>query len=321
MSTSNDDRMPVKFTQSSKPTIRESIMEVLHSDIVWFSVAFGCVLGVILFYFQGLQPLLLRYHIIETKEDLITLQETYVSQMNTVRGLDSRFNEGFRYSPIVLCSEQERYTNFTEDANEVDRIQVALLNAPKPNNLTSNVSLEEVRSEYNQVYDLYSQQMETVRGIADGFVGIPSYLNYINAWIDSCELLEESDGLNSDVAQACRNIEQSYAAFQAASQPFFWEDVRQRHEVGLAVCSGLGEIPDSGFLRGFNTFKLEWLSNYSSIRQYIPDFFTQLEPLNDMTYDFGVQFERTDQELISILDSRRSFGGMWYLVDFGRREY
>jgi hypothetical protein len=311
-----DSQLPVPYKkQSLKKSLFYNINEIFHSDIVWYSVALGCVLGVVLFFFQGLQPVLLRSYIFETKETMISLQDTYISQIDQVRALQSDYVDKFDYSLGDLCEDQERYTSFAADAERQERLKVFLLPQQKPD-LDSYITLREVENAYNRLQNTYEDQIDQIQSLANGFAGMPAYLNYINGWIESCQILESASGLNSEVREVCSQTQDSYLAYQASTQPFFWNDVKELHETSLQLCDDLGDIPDSGFSVNFFSFKLEWLSNFTRIRQYVPDLFTYLSPVDSLVADFLVIYEETDIELQEILRYRNTFGGMWYVARY-----
>lgn len=311
-----EDAALVPYKEPAKHSFWRELLFAFNSDVVWLSVAVGMLIGVVFFYFGGLQPLLLRSHIAAVSTKMVEIEDALISQVSGVQGLNSRFANRYRYSIGSVCADQVRYTEQGEDADVIDRMEVNLIKHPEPvlDNVIAFSPL--VNRELNDVYDTYSRNHALAKEKFDGVKTTPQYLTYIDSWIEACELIEESNGLNIEVAEACQKVTEGLATFNQVDKPFWWQDVVATHQAGVQLCLDLGQLPEEGRLSNFSTFKLEWLSVYDDVRLHVPDYYTYLTPLSVLVDDFIRDRELAFDELNSIYNSHSRGAGIWYLLEY-----
>lgn len=289
----------------------EDVKIAFRQDTVWYGISACFVFGVVMFYIQGLQPLLLTQYHNEVKKSIIELNQRYSDQVQAVVSLQSNYIDSFQFSQIDACKDHKRYSEKLRDTESNERLKTTLIKAEHMTN--SRPYLEESTKPYSAIYSIYSENLEYLKTKAQGFFGIPAFLSYTSLLSESCEKLELQSDNATNAKTACELTKKASFELEPATKPFFWDDVKEGYDQLLGICDKILSTSSASTLQ---PLKLEYFSAYYKMRSYYPDFASYLARLQEDYNQFQKVIQNSYNELDSILDSRKSIWGMWYILKY-----
>jgi hypothetical protein len=286
---------------------------IINSDFVYIGIAFACLLGVLLFYFQGLQPLILKNYINTASQNLVEIRESFNSIIGSINNLQAEFFSEFTsIVPGQSCLEAPKYEKSVDQTERLSRISVGLLPDSRLSQIEANFKFysSEADQIYSEFWNDYTTQLSNLNIEASGLKLMPPYLNYINSVLESCKSIEELSVYNQSVNQICDNLKTSFERYNAESEkPFFWDQVSNLNQNLLNNCQNTPRNSSTYF-----NWKINWLSDYEALRQFTPTFSALSEKLLGISEDFNQSFTSTIKKFDDLILFRSEFGNLWYLL-------
>lgn len=304
------------FKGSSNFSELKQTKKILNIDIIWSGIAFGCLLGTVYFLFGGLQPLVLKNYISSSKSNIDSIGVSFVSQVNILSTAQTSIIQNTSYNILSDCTAEQKYLKLEQDIAQIDLAERSLFpnqefkSVPKFNQLSET----EVREEYSNFYQYYSQSLNNLKNsVLEDIRYLPRYTAYRNNWIDSCIVVADVNSSKQQVIESCNQLALSTDEFlQNQGSNGIWSDVKKPIEANLSLCSQL----ESGQGGNFIDWKLKWLSGYGEITSFIPNSQKNIDKINNTVQDLKTESVRYKNKLNNIYDRKVSLVGMWYLLEF-----
>ncbi len=306
-----DEKLKHPIYSHAKPArtgLMGTIADVFESDILWYSVTFSLVLGLIFFFFNGLQPLLLANYLTQSKLQAQSLESDYSSKVSsyftTQNNLVQRFDT---YNPTLLCNQQELYINFEEDLNQAERTK----NSYFPNNdLISNPSynnffLDEVDTEYLVVTDAYKSNLQKYQDNSQDLISTVNYLEFRNTILNICKALSEQPRNLQEITLKCSEFALSLSELESMGTPVFYPDIEESIESIQASCLAPNELNPSLFYL-----------TVDAVMFYRPSFDAVNAELIELNNDFESKYNTFMLEMDRIYDDKISLFGLWYIMKY-----
>jgi hypothetical protein len=290
----------------------KGVMTILSNDLFWYGIALSLVFGVLLFFFQGLQPLILSNYISESKLQTQSLNEDYNASIETYFNAQQDMLTGFQtYSPSLLCTEQETYQNQTQDSTTADQARLSLFSNSDLEVLDTynNFFLPEADEIYNQYYSSYTSNINTYQQKAEDLLDIPAFLVHRNDWIDTCAKLVEAGNNLSQSQLVCTEFISKVRAFEETEEVFFQEDIQVLLDSAIVNCSDLNA-------ENYLTKTQNWFLDFDSLMFYLIDFSEVNEELVNLNEEFAVLYGQTLISFDEIVDQRTTWSGYWYVMKY-----
>lgn len=303
-----------EFAESMQPkSIFRSIISVFTSDIVWQAIAGALVIAVALFYFQGLQPTLIRSLGIRTKSQIQDLADRYNEQSKDFFTSQNIILGRFNYQPELLCSQIPLYDQSAIDYENVNRLRIGMFADPKYKKLdnSSNFSDNEITSQYNSLYSNYSIKLKNYQQRADDLLEYTRFLEFKNVWIKACGVVEQNGSNLQLIQETCNNLLNANDTFADDKVKLnFWKDIEPSVNNVVASCQGLNNI-------SLKDFQKSWFISFDKVSQIKPDTISldqELLTLNDQFINSDVR--NTQKNIDTIIENKTSISGQWYVLNF-----
>lgn len=308
------DRIYTKeFKKTNKPkTFFGNLVDILTSELVWNSVAISLVLGVILFYFQGLQPVILQNYIATSQKQVIKLSDRYSGQVSQYFVAQTKISEGYTYSPSQLCSQMKLYETGSQDAEQVNRLQIGLFADQRLKNLPNYQSFydQDIKDEYQRYFLKYQTKLDRFTQPTKDLRDHVRFLNYRNNWIKNCVNIEKDQNNLATINSACVELKTLNQQFLNDPQPSFWGEIQKPIDSILTRC---GEVSQATI----NNFVKEFFVDFDLIMFYKPDFNQLNIELTELNQDFlATDTQRMRQYMRNLEKERAEFLDSWYLLSF-----
>ncbi|MEI6728278.1 MAG: hypothetical protein WCK98_01415 [bacterium] len=303
-----------EFAESMQPkSIFRSLLSIFTSDIVWQAIAGALVLAVALFYFQGLQPTLIRSLAIRSKSQVQDLADRYNEQSKDFFTSQNIILGRFSYQPELLCSQIPLYDQTASDTDNVNRLRIGMFADPKYKKLdnSSNFSDNQITSEYTSVYSSYSFKLKTYQQRADDLLEYVRFLEYKNSWIKSCTLVEQNGSNLAAVQDTCNsilNVNDTFA--EDKTKLTFWKDIEPSVNNIVASCQSLNK-------NNLKDFQKTWFVSFDRISQVKPETtITDQDLLNINDQFINNDIKKAQINIDAIIENKTSLSGQWYILNF-----
>jgi hypothetical protein len=295
---------------------KTSLWGTINSDIVWFAIALASILGVLLFYFQGLQPLILGKYVDQTQNRIIELNQSYTEKVTNYLNLRSSLTAQVGYNPAGTCQDEPLYKSLQNDTSQLDLLRVGLLADTSFKELPKYQVFYErqIQNQYDTVYQSYSDTLSQIRNTSGDIYSLPGFLDYRNIWISSCQKISNSKGDLTILKNVCAELKTKTQNYQQTNLPGY-SDFKAKVDAGINKCTDPESAKTSVF-SGYGQWFLDWLNKYSAIMSFKPAENNQVQPINDLNQKFTSQLKLGQQKINEIYDSRLSFWNIWYLMNF-----
>jgi hypothetical protein len=306
-----DEKLKHPIYNHSKPKRQGflgGVADIFESDILWYSVTFSLVLGLVFFFFNGLQPLILANYLTQSKIQAQSLRSDYFtkfgSYFTTQNNLLQRFDT---YNPTLLCSQQQLYTNLEEDINESERTVSAyfptkdLVSNPSYNNFY----LDEVDTEYLRLTDTYKSNLEKYQEESQNLAYTASYLGFRNSILNICQALAAQPRNNQEVAAKCSEFQLALTELKSVGTPSFYPDVQESIETINTSCLNPNELDASLFYL-----------TVDAVMFYRPSFDAVNADLVNLNNDFETKYNVFRLSMDKIYEDKTSLVGMWFILKY-----
>jgi hypothetical protein len=308
------DRIYTKeFSKNTKPkTFLGSIIDVLTSEIVWNSIAIAMILGVFLFYFQGLQPVILQNYVTSGQKQVNKVADKYSTQISGYFTDQTKISESYTYTPSQLCSNMKLYETGAKDVDDINRLQVSLFTDQKLKKLPNFQSFydSQIQDEYQRYFLKYQTKIDKYNQPTKDLKDHVRFLSYRNNWIKSCILVEKSQDSIAAINQACTDLNTFTIQLLAEGKPTFWSEVEKPVGSILTSCSTVNEGTKKEFVKNF-------FITFDEFMFYQPDFTALNQQLTGANQEFlAVDTQRMRQFMKNLQKDREDFFNSWYLMGF-----
>lgn len=308
------DRIYTKeFSKSKRPkTFLGNIIDVLTSEIVWNSVAIAMILGVVLFYFQGLQPVILQNYVNSSQKQVNKVSDKYSTQISGYFTNQTKVSESYTYSPSQLCSNMKLYETGSQDIDNINRLQISLFTDQKLKKLPNYQSFydSQIQDEYQRYFLKYQSKIDKYNQPTKDLKDHVRFLTYRNNWIKSCILIEKAQDSLTTINQACTDLNTFTTQFLAEGKPTFWSEVEKPVGSILTSCSTVNEGSKKEFTKNF-------FITFDEFMFYEPDFTVINQELTNANQEFlTTDTQKVRQFMKNLQKDRENFFNSWYLIGF-----
>jgi len=308
-----------KNTSNQSSGARHSSFFGLNVDILLGGIAIGCILGVCVFWFQGVQPSLLTGFTNKAVEQADKLAIRNTDQVNSVIQVYNTISQHTAYNSLALCNQDQLYTQKTSDLALIDSKETALL----PANSLSKISafngfyINSVKTSYQPIYTSYTEKNQAYKKNIVESRAYPFYLEYRNQWIETCAAINQSQGNTDQIKQSCTTLRtktEEYKNNTNIIKPSIWEQSLPLVDKGLAVCA-VAEQSNSSSLPGFGRWQLDWVSAYDLLMSVQPDFTSESEKFKTDAANFSASVQAFRESTLSTYNSKKGVNA-WYFMNF-----
>jgi hypothetical protein len=303
-----------------KTSLSSQIWQAINSPVVWWSVTISSVLGVILFYFQGLQPLLLTNYAEQVKSQIGSMQLSLSQQVGAVSEVQNDLLMSFSYDLSTLCGENQKYQNRERDIQSIERIKVVLMprldfqKAPTYRNFYD----QDIKSSYDSVFAKYTASLTNIQKSVSDLALWPNFLTFRNGLIESCSKIEKAGDQLSKLKPACQEMTELTNTYNQGSKPSFWSQVETYQNNLVKYCQIVADSKGVSF-SGYSTWKLEWLSSFEKLASFRPDLKEVVALINSKIEDFAKTSSSALIDINEIVTNKTEFTKLWYLMQFGSK--
>ena len=318
--TSVTEKVTKLDTKSLKiPKQRKSFLINFNSDIILPAIAIGCILGAFLFYFQGLQPLILRNYSETASKKVVDLKSRYSEQVSPISSTQNTFDSYFQDYSDKVCSQQELYKNKTADQEKNDRLKLSLVPDSSFKNLSNSGIFynSEIQTTYQQYFTDYINSLDAWNASVNNLSAIPNFLEFRNLWVSSCQKIEESKGDLATLKDICSNLKTGLLSYEGLKTTQFWDQVSGGVTVSMNKCDEVINLNSkSKLLTNYGQWRLEWLTGFDRIVQARPVWNEVNSKINNTSENFLNSATVTINKFNSIVQERQQFINLWYILDF-----
>lgn len=301
-----------EFVKPQRTGFFGSIADVFGSDIVWSSVAFALIAGVILFYFQGLQPAILDNYSTKVKNQGNDLVARYSDQITNYFTLSASVSSGFTYEQGVLCSQMKTYENSASNLEDLSRIQFSTSPDQKLK-VVENYSYfynSEMKDAYNQLFLDYSNSLDKYLEPIQNLRDYVRFLVFRNNLIKTCGEIEAAGSNLDQIKTSCAGFIVQLSQFKEDGIPGFWDKVSKSVDEIESGCSSLTAASKNQFLKSF-------FVQFDEIIFFNPDFTELNTTLTDLNIELVNQkLPAFRTRINNIQNSKQDLLGSFYLLSF-----
>lgn len=287
----------------------------INADFVYLGVAAACLLGVILFYFQGLQPLVLKNYISTATQNLIAIKNSYSSGVEILNSLQGElFNEFVSTAPGQNCADTSKYEKLAEHAEKFDRLDVGLLPKNEYRSVKSNFNFYSPEADqiYVDFWSSYNSKLDEVKNEKEKLSPVSTYLNYMSSITQICTTFETTATFSPAVTKACDDLIKSFEVYDSTNtKPFFWDQVSALNQNVLDQCEKENRPVNNLTYFGW---KIEWFGEYEILKQFTPSFSDISTRLFQLNSEFQDLIINTAKEFDELIIFRSEFVNLWYFL-------
>jgi hypothetical protein len=292
----------------------------LNFDLIWQIIAAGLLLSVVLFYFGGLQPLILSKYIANLKGQVSRLESRLAEQTQSFSEIElTILQKVTTFNPTETCSTSQVVDTADSDFTALAEFKTSLLPEQKfavaPR--YSMFYLQKAETSYLNLYDKYEFVLTQYNTVYKNSLNLKTLLEYRNFWISNCQKIQDTKGKIVGLKLACEGQNQMYTEFISSKT--------YPEAVGLvsqsqAKCKEVLDFVDKPIYKGiypnFNKWYSEWYTGFQNIMSYNTVFIPGISELSGFTDNFKQDIDKTYDELTAIEESKSDFFNKFYLVDF-----
>ena len=300
-------------------------------DILLAGIALGCVLGSVLFYFQGLQPLILDNIITLNNTQADELYDDFINKTTSMSQLSQTLDTAYSRSENEVCTGDISYTNRESDLATLDQLERQLipnLNVRDPLPFNSFED-QDVFDLYNNVYSEYTTILDTYSEISASFRESVAFLEYRNIWIETCgDLLSNQTDAFLTEEEITTSFCERVGPFEANINPETtdFDNLQPILETSQTLCQDQEnetdeeELPLSVVQDDDESEEFVWrevfLQGYGDIttlpsqhQAVLVQAESSVNRLERVINSYSIEVKKTQNE-------KTSLTGMWYIVSF-----
>ncbi len=289
----------------------------LNTDTIWVGVAVGCLLGVILFFFQGLQPMVLNNYTLNAKKQIVELNDGYRDKGTTLVDAQNQIYSNSLYNTLIICSSDQAYQGYEADLEMASMVESSFKPSLDYKTLPNYRFFYDRKTKdiYQEFYNEYVSAIQIGDNVSDNLGQAVTYLKYRNNWINLCDKINASS--SSDIQQvktACTTLRAETETFKATGNKY-WTAIEEPANQGLTYCKTVEENPGNSF-SGFDRWKLNWNNSYDDIVRADLDFQEDNREVNEAANNLNDLAVKSQQEIDDHYNQKIKFENLWYFLDF-----
>lgn len=324
------------YSQDFQKSKKTGIFRSINTDIIFAGIAFGLILGAILFYFNGLQPLVLNRYTDQSKIQVTELQNKYNGQTQAFFNLQNGlFQKVKSYNPSDSCGSGQIADLQSLPTNTLDQIKAQALPDPTLVSLDRYGAFYSKKTEdiYDKTYEQYENSLKSYNQFYQEIKNIPSFLDYRNLWINTCLDIVSSGGELTKLQAACQANTDKLADFSNTDKATFWSDLDKELAKSTAKCKEVLDYKATPTFTkcpknsktctptaiepvypNFGKWQLEWLKPVDNLLLFeIKD--EGLANLGTINSQFNAYSKESLNKIEDYRDSKDSFFSKVYLLD------
>jgi hypothetical protein len=299
-------------TSQPTNTITRKVSGFFFHDILWFFIACSALIATLGFYFGFFQPLVLEKYV-DNELVLLDQSQSYVQKTTQTAQKAQDIILSKTTTPNVLaCSESSKYTSATQDLSNIDELK-GLSKLPEQFTSTpkflifSDIQVESIHTNFVAKYQESLQSLETHALTISQSV---YRAQYRNSWIDFCMYIEKSKGVLSELQDACTT---QIASESLARKQLDTSAISQFKDIISSkdqYCTEIFTLNNGPYTK-YNQLRLESIDFVDTIsKQTVQTPFNTKEDLKNIEKIIA----DTKSQLTSVVEERKSFPGMWYII-------
>jgi hypothetical protein len=294
------------------------INNFLLNDFLWFTAALIFLFGAIFFYFQFLQPIILRKYIDTANAQILESNQTLYKQINNVAEVQKNIFISVRKSQSDSCSENSKYNNYKKDKTTIETLGSALVVDNKlkalPNFLVFSDSI--VQNNYNKFIKEYTTYLQEFQPTVNQLNEVINFENYKDSLIDNCIDIKNSKGDTEELKAICKDQNIRLMDYQKNASVAITNTLLKYTDTIKSLCSDVNQSTFDSYPT-YNSFLLKFLTELDNIQAIKLNQTTQsnanvLELFSDTASKYTTQLE-------DIYNSRQDISKIWYLLKVNLR--
>jgi hypothetical protein len=303
------------------PNQKKNFFSSINLDLIWQIVALGLLLGVVLFYFDGLQPLILSKYIDNSKSAVNQLETRFNDQTNQFSTVEeAAISQNKVFNPLQSCSLSQKVDLSVQQFSDLQDFKSNLLPDQTLENLPrySIFYVLQVESKYDDLYNQYQDALTAYNKAYSSSLSLIDFIKYRNFWIDSCQQIQDSKGNYANLQTLCTALINTQKDFAAEN---IFTDVNNLSSSSIAKCNEITsytpKTSDKGLYPDFNKWFLDWYTGFQNLASYNIDLSSEINNLSSTDSDFKNNIDSMQQYLIDFENSKtQSLSSEFYLIDF-----
>ena len=272
-------------------------------------ISFGCLLAVLLFYFQGLQPLILWQITAQNQKKIQELSQNYQTKVGSYFELTQNLASNLKSDSESSCQKNNQYQNLSNDTQKIEN----LINKDlKPNKTLEKVPKfwffrnSQIDAEYKKTLEKYQENLAIYNSKSDYLVDYLYFLEQRNFWLSTCQDFKNTSSLVR-FEEICQEFTVKNQDYKQKRKSKFWNSLDTLLQSFETLCKDLNTTQSP------TKWRSDWLSNYVFLTKYVPQNDNdKLYQLNEQTL---VEFQNRSRNVANIYEQRTNGIGYLYILD------
>ena len=295
------------FQEGGKTSFWQSVFATFASDFFWQSIAITMIVALLMFYFQGLQPALIRAYSQQARDGLVNINNSFNQQINIFNDMQNLVYSRFEYDSSLLCKDVSTYNFFLDDSNKLKSQRNSLNPNPNLKKLArvGPFFSQDILNIYSNKYELYQKKSQQILDKSEKLDVFLGFLDYRNSWIKACQNMQENRFSPISREESCQDLSVATQVFAQQNTDGLSADLQQKVQNGLEIC-----FTENG------NFENDWFIKYDAIMEYSPNFDQLNKEVLLLSESLSLELEKAESEIIKVETNKTSILGMFYILDF-----
>ncbi len=272
-------------------------------------ISLACVLGAVLFYFQGLQPLILSQITTQNQKQIQELSLNYQTKVGDYFGLVQEMTSKIKPDLNADCNQKE-YQEIQTDAKKIEDLVNLQLQPEKKLTKTEKYWIfrnSSMDAEYEKTVIRYQQSLDTYRGKSDYLVDFLYFLQQRNIWLTTCQNLKETNSLVR-FGEICQEFTSKNNEYKKKRKTKFWDNLDSLLGSINSLCD---EVENS---ESPTKWRQDWLDKYVFLTKYTPQ--NDNDKLYQMNEQALIEFQTRSRNIYQIYEQKTNGIGYFYLLNW-----
>ncbi len=312
-------------------------------DIVWRAIAISLAIGVVVFYFIGLQPIILKSYVNFATQKTSKLQKKFDEQSQKLNDVAyAIFETDTDFDPLEPCSESQKVDLETDEFKTFNSFATSLLPDQNLKDL-GNYSVfadGKIKEIYKDLYQNYENSLANQHESYEKSSEFVKFLDYRNVWIDSCESFQQTKGSLQESVKICQSLTANET--KLSNFDFYNNSIKETVKKSNDKCAELTNyaIPSVTtsttknsastattkiaapikntqplIYPNYNKWLADWFTGFQNLMNYKFDFSSILDSASKVKLDFDKTTSDTKAKLIEYEESKDSLLNKWYFLE------
>jgi hypothetical protein len=306
-------------------------------DIILTLFALTLIVFSGLFYFVGLQPLILEKYTAKSS----TQTQSFLNEFNKQAG-DSLVKTQNTISSMGKFDPDGGNCGRATSIQPSMTTQIVVNESYNKLSKTVNLRNFEVENRYIESYNHYVDSTEAFNTVNKSFSQIGQFQTYQKSWIESCDLINKSAGTLKDLKVICQNLSLQQKNWDKISQSSAWATLTDQVKDGIGWCAKVTAFQsesvsttqsvrngnqvvttpdtttpptDTPLYPEFKSWLIDFLPSYQSVMRFVPDYTSEYNTLKTISNDLQTEVRNTISYNEKYISSKDSFERKFYLMD------